>query len=425
MHKILSLSLLGLLLPLCGCSNDGAEDFLEGATLEVKHQEASQVPHKLTIEVLELGASSATIKGTFVNEGNATISRRGVLYSTTAEELTIGAAGVQNRVVIATGTEFSYKLSNLKSGTALRARTYIIYKQEETTDTLYSETVTFTPVARVPEVETLPVFNSVKRAAIVCGKFTAGGDDLKSYGVCIGRDPLPTVEGTYVAATDTATDAKYRGTFGVFFDDLGENTLYHVRAYAITKTDTVYGANRIFRTTQGGDFNWQFNNIEGAKADGAYERILEHVDSAMYYYRNYTNLNKYLWVNYSPGTPTADCNIEGWMRVGENARYQWVGTIQHEMCHALGVGTASNWNSFGSPWDKPEATLTLRVMMKDMSVNVHHDGMHFWPGGINQQEEVTQGTRNDKGTYTLKGALMLKANAMIINAMREDGLTTY
>ena len=51
--------------------------------------------------------------------------------------------------------------------------------------------------------------------------------------------------------------------------------------------------------------------------------------------------------------------------------------------------------------------------------------MHFWPGGINQQEEVTNGTGNNKGTYTLKGALMLKANALIINAMREDGLNAY
>lgn len=377
----------------------------------------------LTLQIKDLRAGSVVLEATVTRAEDVKITQRGFLYSQTQTSPQLNQSGVNKRVSFDKNDTFSYTVQNLKANTTYYACSYLILASK---DTVYSNTASFTPRLRQPAVETLPVFNRVKRAAIVCGRFTQGGDAIRSYGICLGETPCPTVkENTAIAAPDTATDAQYRGTFGAFFDDLKENTLYHVRAYVIYDRDTLYGNDRIFKTTQGGNFNWQFNNTEGAQADGAYERILTHVDSALYYYRNYTNLNKYLWVNYAPGTPTADCNIEGWMRVGSNSRYQWVGTIQHEMCHALGVGTASNWMSFGSPWNKEKATLTLRVMMKDMSVTIKHDGMHFWPGGINQQEEVTQGTPNDKRNYTLKGALMLKANALIINAMREDGLTSY
>lgn len=398
------------------------EELLLGETLEVKRQEPAELP-SVTLQAKDLTANSVVLEATLTQAEGYTVKQRGFLYSTTHEEPELNQAGVNKRISFDKTDVFSYTLSGLRVNTVYYGRSYILL---DTQDTIYSNVVSVTPVVRKPAVQTLPVFNRVKRAAIVCGQFTQGGDNILSFGICLSENPCPTVkDGLYIAAADTATDAGYRGKFGVFFDDLKENTLYHVRACVVCGTDTVYGDDRIFKTTQGGDFNWVFNNAEGAQADGAYERIVTHVDSALYYYRNYTNLNKFLWVNYSPGTPTADCNIEGWMRVGENSRYQWVGTIQHEMCHALGVGTASNWMSFASPWDKEKATLTLRVMMKDMSATIAHDGLHFWPGGINQQEEVTQGTANDKGTYTLKGDLMLKANALIINAMREDGLTSY
>ncbi len=421
MKRLIKLLLLVQIPVLACCEKMDESQFFIDESHQVKKMQNSELP-QVEIAIKDLTPSQVTFEATIKDLTEQTISRRGFLYSTVNAEPTIGATGVTNRLSTAKTDTYSYTLKTLKIDNTYYVRSYIICDSK---DTIYSPVASFSTAAKSPVVQTLPVFNRVKRAAIVCGQFIESGDLLLSYGICISEQPNPTIKDTHVEAPDTATDGNYRGKFGVFFDNLKENTLYHVRAYAINEKDTVYGDNRIFKTSQGGSFNWQFNNIEGAKADGAYERILTHVDSAMYYYRNYTNLNKYLWVNYSPGTPTADCNIEGWMRVGENARYQWVGTIQHEMCHALGVGTASNWNSFGSPWDKEQATLTLRVMMKDMSVNLYHDGMHFWPGGINQQEEVTQGTANNKGTYTLKGHLMLKANAMVINAMRNDGLTTY
>ena len=418
LYKLFNTSLL-LLAPLVGaCSGDLLPE--EEIATAIARRDTGDAPD-VALKITDIKLTAATLQATVTYSGTD-IKRRGFVYSTTNALPEQDADDCTTVLSISSTAKFSELITSLTTGQTYYARAFVMLQDGST---FYSPAVTFTPDYICSEVTTLKVFNRVKRAAIVCGRFVTPGNGLRSYGVCLSEEPLPTIKDTRVAAPDTATDAGYHGIFGVFFDNLKENTMYHVRAYAITQRDTVYGNERIFKTTAGGSFNWVFNNTEGAKADGAYERILQHVDSAMYYYRNYTNLNKFLWVNYAPGTPTADCNIEGWMRVGEKSRYQWVGTIQHEMCHALGVGTASNWNSFGSPWDKQEATLTLRVMMKDMSMTIKHDGMHFWPGGINQQEEVTNGTKNDRGDYTLKQAQMLKANALIINAMRNDGLTTY
>ena len=198
----------------------------------------------------------------------------------------------------------------------------------------------------------------------------------------------------------------------------------------------IYGNDRIFQTTRGGNYTWSWaSNEEGARnaiTDGvsAYDRITEAMDSAQYYYTNYSNLNKHISVEYNEGVPTADCAITGWMRFGKELRYQWVGTAQHEISHAMGVGTASNWraliqyDSGVRQWSQPIANEALQVMLKDMTQVIHGDTQHFWNGGINQREEVTNGTTNSHGV-TIRNADMLKANALILNGMREDGLTSY
>ena len=63
-------------------------------------------------------------------------------------------------------------------------------------------------------------------------------------------------------------------------------------------------------------------------------------------------------------------------------------------------------------------------MLKDQQQVLKGDGTHFWNGGINQREEVTNGTTNSHGVV-IKNERMLKTNALIVNGMRIDGLTSY
>lgn len=417
-----SIKLIGIslgLLALAACSSD----FQDEGLLNTETRGYTGTAPVIDVAITNAnGSTSFTTSGYYRYKGSG-IKSNGFVYSVYDSMPYIKKSLCFTKLVSAKTDTISYNFTSLLIGKTYFVRAYSV---STSGDTVYSDVVNYVAKPSSPTVETLPIFNRVRVAAIVCGRFTKGGDGLLKYGCCLSRSPLPTVkDGIMVLATDTATDATYHGYFGVFFDNLEPNTMYHVRAFAINSTDTVYGQDRIFKTSLGGDFSWGWNNKSSAESAGAADRITQAVDSAMFYYRNYTNLNKYLYINYSPGTPTADCNINGWMNVGAVERYQWVGTIQHEMCHALGVGTASNWSSFGSPWDKPYAVLTLRVMMHDMTEHITHDGLHFWPGGINQREEVTNGTTNLIGTYTCSNAAMLKANALIINAMRWDGLLSY
>lgn len=362
---------------------------------------------------------------------------KGIAYSSTNQEPTIRGREIGTYRVARNGKteQDSVVRKGLKFNTVYYVRAYAIveYDNDQANDTVYGEVIPFSLRPELAEVETQPVLNRVRRAAIVMGTLKKKGDATE-WGAVLSRGLNPTIEDTRLKAADID---KTTGEFGVWFDNLEPLTLYHVRAYALNADGSAsYGKDRIFQTTRGGNVRWVWaSNAEGAKAaitDGvsAYDRITEAMDSAMYYYNNYSNLDKHINVQYSPGTPTADCNIEGWMRFGENIRYQWVGTSQHEISHAMGVGTASNWqeliqfNNGRKGWSKPIANNTLKVVLRDMTQHINGDAQHFWNGGINQREEVTNGTTNSYGV-TIKNAEMLKANALILNGMREDGLSNW
>lgn len=356
------------------------------------------------------------------------IKTKGFMYSMVDPNPRYGGSSVIRRTASKNDGDTIYRDINItKRDTYAYFRSFCI---TDAADTLYSKVDSVLIPATPPAIVTLPVDNRARVTAIALGKFTTLGDeDIISYGVCLNKEGFPTLKDNALKAADYATDATYNGTFGVWFDHLEPTTLYHIRAYCVYKksktqeNDTIYGNERIFRTTKGGDVTWSWSNKADATADQI-KRIEVAMDSACYYYNNYSNLKHRISVSYNSGVPTADCNIVGSMRYGANERYQWVGTAQHEMSHAMGVGTSSNWGSFGDPWSKPIAALSLKVMMKDMTIVIHgaYSGQaHFWPGGINQKEEVTNGTKNNKGVV-FKDEHMLKLNAFMCNAMRADGL---
>lgn len=403
------------------CSGDIIED--DSFT---SRTETGTLPEVDIVKISTEG-KSANIECAIISEGTAGIKRTGIVYSKTNKKPIIKGGGCSYRALIADDEgNFKGSITTVTVDAMYFIRAFAI---SNNSDTIYSEVDSFKITKQNPKIETLPVENRVKFGAIVCGRFIdAGNQGIKSWGCCIAKHALPTLKDTFEAAADTAKDEVYHGEFGIFFDNLTENTMYHTRAYVITEEkDTIYGEDRIFKTSKGGKFNWEWaSNYEGAVADGAAERIKVAMDSAKYYYDNYSNMEKRIYVEYNTGVPTADCAITGWMRFGSNSRYQWVGTAEHECAHALGVGTASNWGSLmvNGSWKKSVAQRTQRAMLKDQQQVLKGDGMHFWNGGINQQEEVTNGTTNSYGVV-IKNERMLKTNALIVNGMRIDGLTSY
>lgn len=412
---IITIALFGI----TSCSQDeDVTNMANGATRQTSYDN-----NVVNVKLDTLIGKSATFVG-YLQAGNLSVKSKGFVISSTNSNPVIGGLGCMRRSVFTTGDTIRNTFAITITDRNYYFRGFIITAGA---DTIYSNIDSVMIASNRPTIETLPVTNRVKVAAVVLGKLSKQNDvTINSFGICLNTKGYPSLSDKYIAAVDTATDTNYDGQFGVFFDDLTKNTMYHVRAYCVytlnNEKDTIYGNDRIFKTTLGGDVQWSWGSKSGdATVD---DRIAEAMDSAMYYYNTYSNLYHRITANYNSGVPTAQCNILGDMTFGAVARYQWVGTAQHEISHAMGVGTAGNWASFGNPWSGPIATMTQRVMLKDMSEKITKDTQHFWPGGINQREEVTTGTTNTKGQI-FKDADMLKMNAMILNAMREDGLYGY
>ncbi|MFA6873081.1 MAG: hypothetical protein WCQ86_03750 [Bacteroidaceae bacterium] len=417
LHFVLSAVFAATIFASC---NNEQTDFMDSSSRISELLGETNLPIVHLDTVSDVHSRSATFTATIESLGDK-VTRRGFIYSSTNATPTYTDGTISLKVgTIAVGS-YSTTLSRFTNGAKYYVRAFAL----NTTDTVYSNVISFIPEIVAPTIETQPVINRVRVAAIACGVMSGMVSDVAEYGVCVARTPFPTISDKSEIAPDI--DSVYvPGQFGVLLDALQPKTMYHVRAYAkLLDGKIIYGQIRIFSTTNGGSMSWGWSDKSNASAD-VIARIETALDSAKYYYNNYSNLAKYIYANYNSGVATADCTIGGWMRFGPVERYQWVGTAQHEISHAMGVGTASNWDAVFTSyqWNRPCANQALRVMMKDMTTILHLSGIHFWPGGINQREEVTTGTTNRYGV-SINNARMLKLNAMVLSAMREDGLTSY
>lgn len=430
MKKILSellASVVGIIL-LSACSESLVEDVTPSSATR---DGSSAAPTVITIDTIDIDVVAKTVKayGRVLSEGTSAVTKRGFLLSSTTDQPVLGMKASEGVRTIAAGKgigDFNKVITAVSAGKTYYLRAYAI----NATDTAYANVFRFEQRGPRPEVETYPVELRVHKAAIVYGHFKKAGD-IVSFGVCLSHAPNPTVDDLCETAADTCKVKGMTGEFGVLFDGLDSDRLYHTRAFAISSTDTVYGEERIFKTARKGTVNWAFWSGEEEDArvngNGADTRIRTAMDSACYYYNNYTTLDKWINVNFEPGVQTADCNINGWMRYGPGVSYQWVGTAQHEISHALGVGTSSNWNSlFDSSglWKGKHANRVIRACFNDQSYFIHLSGVHFYPGGINYSSEVSSGEKNTHG-FVINGKRMLISNAFILHGMRMDGMTNY
>jgi len=433
--KLLNIFLLsGIMALLMSCS---ADMDLDNTSESTKHRAAGDYPSLTDVKV-EMNNSGVNMTSGVIDLGDYTLKSLGCGFLVSSEfevpPFQFGD-GVTRYICnsVSENNEFEKLATNIQKDVKYYVRAYAIIRDaSNVADTIFSNVSSFIYSKIDPVLETMPVVNRARRGACVFARFKDGGNEkLSKWGVCLSRNPLPTPKNCEDVqyAVDTCKLEGYMGEFGAFFETLEPRTMYHVRAFVITAArDTIFGEDRVFRTTEGGNYDWRWaSNESGARTAGAYDRITEAMDSASYYYNNYSNLYLRARVEYNTGVQTADCSYGGWIRFGPNSRYQWVGTAQHETAHGLGVGTAGNWRTLidyngERKWTKPVATRTLRAVMNDQTLRISADGAHFWPGGINQREEVTNGTANSYGVY-VKNERMLRCNAMILNGMQIDGLS--
>lgn len=194
-------------------------------------------PTVTTAQVTNIQQNSATGGGNVTNDGGATVTERGICWSTSHNPTTSG-----NHISNGTGTgNFTCIMNGLTGGTTYFVRAYAINSQ----GTSYGNETSFTTPAGLPTVTTSQVTNITQTTATGGGNVTNnGGTAIIERGICWSTSHNPTTSGSH-ANNGTGT-----GSFSVGMTNLTANTIYYVRAYAINSAGIQYGNEVSFNTQQ-------------------------------------------------------------------------------------------------------------------------------------------------------------------------------
>lgn len=147
--------------------------------------------------------------------------------------------------------------------------------------------------------------------------------------------------------------------------------------------------------TSSGNVSYTLSRATNPSADEqeAYGLITAAMDQAVKKYNCYTNLSRHLTVQYNPGVQTADGSTNGNIRFGSRGSMHYV-TAMHEIAHTFGVGAGPFRNLVvNGVYTGSAATAQLRAISGNNADEIHSDGTHFWPHGLNYISEG--GTEQD------------------------------
>lgn len=189
-----------------------------------------------TLDVTNITATSATCGGNVTSDGGASVTERGICYST-SKNPTISDMKVTSGSGIGT---FSCELTNLSKGTIYYVRAYAINSK----GIVYGEQKMFTSGATKATITTNDVTNITTTSVTCGGNVTAdGGATVTERGVCYSTSENPTISDTKVSSGSGT------GSFSCNITNLADGTTYYVRAYATNSMGTSYGEQKTFTTT--------------------------------------------------------------------------------------------------------------------------------------------------------------------------------
>lgn len=194
-------------------------------------------PTVATLPVIDIAQTTAKGCGNVTDDGGATVTERGVCWSTSNNPTVAGSHASSG-----TGTgAFSVNMTGLTANTTYYVRAYAINSQ----GTSYGEEVSFTTLQNytIPSVITAAVDNVTNNTALCGGTvMDDGGIAVTERGVCWSTSSNPTIEGAYLSGGSGL------GSYTVSLTDLSANTTYYVRAYAVNLAGVAYGDEVIFST---------------------------------------------------------------------------------------------------------------------------------------------------------------------------------
>ena len=179
--------------------------------------------------------NTAIISAEVLTDGGASITDRGVVYST-SKSPTVSNSKVTNQGGIGA---FTCNLTDLNRATTYYVRAYAT----NSNGTVYSEEISFTTDAILPTLTTTEATKIFNTSAIVGGNITDdGGANITERGVVYSTLQNPTT------LHNKVNNGIGSGTYTCSLTGLQAGTLYYTRAYAINEKGIVYGNEVSFTT---------------------------------------------------------------------------------------------------------------------------------------------------------------------------------
>lgn len=192
---------------------------------------SAALPTVTTTEAGNVTSTTASSGGNVTDDGGASITARGVAWSTSANPTVSGSHTSDG-----TGTgNFSSSLTGLTGSTTYHLRAYA----SNVAGTAYGSDTTFTTLAPVypPTVTTAVLTNVTNNSADGGGSVTSdGGATIVERGLVWGTTNPPAVSGNKSITAGTT------GDFSASLTGLAMKTTYYVRAYATNAAGTGYGS---------------------------------------------------------------------------------------------------------------------------------------------------------------------------------------
>ena len=197
---------------------------------------AKTIATVVTTPATNVSYTSATVGGNVTDDGGASVTERGICYSTSANPTTSNT-----KISSGSGTgSYACILTNMQEGTTYYARAYAINEKS----VAYGEEVSFTTKGKTtPTVTTNTPSEITYTQAMIQGTVSDdGGVTVTEKGICYSTSPNPTI------GSNKRTNGSGIGTITCVFSDLQEGTTYYACAYAINALGVGYGNEVSFTT---------------------------------------------------------------------------------------------------------------------------------------------------------------------------------
>jgi uncharacterized protein (TIGR02145 family) len=195
-------------------------------------------PKLTTNSISSVSFTSATGGGNITADGGASVTARGVCWSTSANP----TIALSTKTLSGTGSgSFSSFITGLTPNTLYHVRAYAT----NSVGTSYGSELTFTTLATTLPTITTTVITAIANTTANSGGSIGsdGGSAITEKGVCWSTSPNPTI--SLSTKTNNGTGS---GSFTSNITGLTAGVLYYVRAYATNNLGTAYGAQQTFTT---------------------------------------------------------------------------------------------------------------------------------------------------------------------------------